>query len=336
MPIINSTFTSKVRNPGKDTLLEYLARRFSYHSREKWAEMITLGRMELEGKTAEPEDVLREGMNLLFHVVDYHEPEVPLDWHVLPMQCEGAPPDDLMFVHKPAGMPVHRTGRIFFNTLANLVKEKKGPEWAPLHRLDRETSGIVAFARGAEALQSYSPSNPRTRWAKVYLGVVKGELPDFEVGRIDQPLGEMPGDEIRSRMHVRADGKNAFSLYQKVASGNGFSWVLLSPITGRKHQLRAHMAWLGYPIEGDKIYQDGGKQYLERLGLDPGLESTDRSRHLLHSMWLSISPPGRNRIECDDRDHGLMWSGGRVPDAVSGWKRSHGSFLDGISSALAF
>lgn len=333
MPIINSTFRSKVRNPGKDTLLEYLVRRFTYNSREKWAELIALGRMELEGKKAGADDVLREGMNMLFHVVDYNEPEVPLDWSVLPMQCEGMPPDDLMFVHKPAGMPVHRTGRIFFNTLANLVKEKMGPEWAPLHRLDRETSGIVAFARGPEALLKYSPSNPETRWAKVYLGVVKGELPDFDIGRIDQPLGEVPGDEIRTRMHAGPHGKTAISLYQKVDSGDGFSLVLLSPITGRKHQLRAHMAWLGYPIEGDKIYQDGGREYLARLASNAVMEANGNSRHQLHSCWLSISLRGQSRMECKDGEPGLTWKASGILKPLSDIKLGQGAFLDAILQA---
>ena len=102
---------------------------------------------------------------------------------------------ELAFVHKPAGMPVHRTGRIFFHTLANLVKEKLGDgAWAPLNRLDRETSGIVAFARGPEAFKALAPDGAGVRWTKVYAAVVRGVLPEAGIGRIDQPLGESAGD----------------------------------------------------------------------------------------------------------------------------------------------
>src|SRR3954465_14625604 len=176
MPLINSSFTAKIRNPAGACLSEYLARRFTYHSPAEWLRLLALGRLELEGVVARGDELLREGMRLRFAVVDYEEPEVPLDFRVL----ERGP--ELAFVHKPAGMPVHRTGKIFFQTLANLVREKLGDDaWSPLNRLDRETSGIVAFARGAEALKDFSPASPTTIWTKFYAAVVRGK-PSAELG----------------------------------------------------------------------------------------------------------------------------------------------------------
>jgi 23S rRNA pseudouridine1911/1915/1917 synthase len=305
MPLINSSFTSLIRNPGGATLAEYLARRFTYHAPEAWMRLLALGRLELEGAVARGDERLREGMRLRFTVVDYEEPEVPLDFRVL----ERGP--ELAFLHKPAGMPVHRTGKIFFQTLANLAKEELGDvAWAPLNRLDRETSGLVAFARGPEAFRSLSPSAPGARWLKLYVAVTRG-LPPSPAGAVDAPLGETPGSPIRTRMYAQAGGKPSLTLYRLIAERDGMGLVALAPVTGRKHQLRAHLAHLGCPIVGDKLYADEGRAYLKRL--DTELDEADYAalgarRHLLHSFCLRIAAAGKPASEAWDWDVGAEFA----------------------------
>lgn len=305
MPRINSSFTAKVRNPGRDRLLDYLERRFTYHSRSEWSDLLAKRRLELEGRTADGGETLREGMELRFAVVDYEEPEVPLDFRILEKSR------DLCFVHKPAGMPVHRTGRIFFQTLANLVKEALGDmAWSPLNRLDRETSGLLAFARGPEAFRTFAPSAPDSRWTKFYAAVVRG-APPGPAGLIDVPLGELEGSAIRCRMHPVAGGKPARTLYHLIAERNGLSLMALSPITGRKHQLRAHLAGLGSPVLGDKIYSLEGKAYLKQLGGELG--DSDRaelgaSRHLLHAFCLRVGAGSDADYEAWDWDVGTEFA----------------------------
>ncbi|HKP98621.1 MAG TPA: RluA family pseudouridine synthase [Fibrobacteria bacterium] len=301
MPKINSSFTAKVRNPGTDSLLDYLARRFTYHSRAEWADLLARDRLRLQGEPARGTEPLREGMDLRFAVVDYEEPPVPLDFRIL--ERDGT----LAFVHKPAGMPVHRTGRIFFQTLANLVKEELGdPAWAPLNRLDRETSGLVAFARGPEAFRELAPSAAHSRWTKFYAAVVRG-APPAAADRIDFPLGETAGGAIRCQMHALPQGKPALTLYRTIACRDGLSLLALSPVTGRKHQLRAHLAGIGCPILGDKIYSLGGKAYLKQLDAD--LDEADylelgARRHLLHAFCLRIGTGGEAASEAWDWDVG--------------------------------
>jgi 23S rRNA pseudouridine1911/1915/1917 synthase len=305
MPLINSSFTSIIRNPGGATLTEYLARRFTYHGPGEWERLLALGRFEIDGVPARGSEFLREGMRLRFAVVDYEEPEVPLDFRVL----ERGP--ELAFVHKPAGMPVHRTGKIFFQTLANLVREELGDDaWAPLNRLDRETSGLMAFARGPEAARTHAPSAPGASWLKLYAAVTRG-LPPSRSGAIDAPLAEITGSPIRSRMHVQAGGRPSLTLYRVIAERDGLGLLALAPITGRKHQLRAHLAYLGCPIVGDKIYANDGRAYLKRL--DTELDESDYAalgarRHLLHAFCLRIALDGKPAMEAWDWDVGAEFA----------------------------
>lgn len=306
MPKINSAFTALIRNPGRDSLLDYLARRFTYHSVAEWTRLLDMGRLELDGTVARGNESLREAMSLRFAVVDYDEPEVPLDYRIL--ERDG----DICFAHKPGGMPVHRTGRIFFQTLANLVKENLGDDsWAPLNRLDRETSGLVAFARGPDIFRAYAPGSEGSQWAKFYIAVVRG-APPAASGSINQALGEMPGSVIRCQMHPLAQGKSALTLYRTIAVQDGLALLALSPITGRKHQLRAHLAGLGCPIVGDKIYSLEGKAY--RKQLDGELDAADYAelgaeRHLLHSFCLRLGITGQPTREAWDWDVGAAFAG---------------------------
>jgi 23S rRNA pseudouridine1911/1915/1917 synthase len=334
LPKINSSFTAVIRNPGRDSLLDYLARRFTYHSASEWARLLDLGRLELEGTVARGDESLREAMSLRFAVVDYDEPEVPLDYRVL--ERDG----DICFAHKPGGMPVHRTGRIFFQTLANLVKENLGDgAWAPLNRLDRETSGLVAFARGPDALRAYAPGSEGSRWAKFYIAVVRG-APPSPSGAIDQALGEMPGSAIRCQMHPLPQGKPALTLYRTIAARDGLTLLSLSPITGRKHQLRAHLAGLGCPIVGDKIYSLEGKAY--RKQLDAELDADDyrelgAERHLLHSFCLRLGLKGEPDREAWDWDVGTAFAAAFKAVEARAWCASpaFASFLEEAGAARA-
>jgi 23S rRNA pseudouridine1911/1915/1917 synthase len=321
VPRINSSFTACIRNPQGDTLLSYLTRRFTYHSEAEWINLLGLGRLTLEGVTALGDERPREGQSLKFAVVDYDEPEVPLDFKVV-LQTE-----TLGLVHKPAGMPVHRTGKIFFQTLANLVREKlQDDTWSPLNRLDRETSGLVAFARGAEALREYAPAAPNTTWVKFYIAVTEGLLPT-KSGSINFPLGETGLGAIRSKMDIHAEGKRALSLYRVLAEHNGKSLVALAPITGRKHQLRAHLAELGAPILGDKIYAHAGSAYLKQL--DQELDEADyrvlgARNHLLHAFYLHIQKAPAEAISAFDWDFAGEFSQYFPMETLKIWSKGEG------------
>jgi 23S rRNA-/tRNA-specific pseudouridylate synthase len=292
--------------PGGVSFLELLLKRFPYHTTAEWTARIQDGRVTLNGAIADPETGVNRGDRLQYQVDDYEEPAVPIDFHEI--RCVG----DLALVHKPAGLPVHKTGKVFVNVLANLYREFKVDEaWTPLNRLDVETSGIVAFARGRESLRRFSPGTDGSVWTKTYLAVVSlpsshsPALPD----RYDGSLAVWPEHPIRSRMRVttdvNGDGKTATTHFRTLLTSGDKALVLVRPVTGRKHQIRAHLADLGFPIVGDKVYSLDGRYYLERLQGDLGedaIAALQAPHQLLHAIRLDIRDAEGNGITATDLD----------------------------------
>lgn len=163
--------------------------------------------------------------------------------------------DDILAVSKPAGLVVHPAYRHPDGTLTDAVfadADRRGVArpWL-LHRLDRETSGIVLFARTEEARRSLVRQFQQRQIVKRYLAIISGGLA-ISSGEIDAPLCRDPLD--RRRVIVSPAGKSARTRFQVLAAQNGFSLVLAEPLTGRTHQIRAHVASRGAPLAGDLTY----------------------------------------------------------------------------------
>ena len=200
-------------------LLDSLCKRFTYHSRELWGEKISGGFLTVNGSEANLETVIHRGDKVLYHVTNYTEPEVPTDFKVV------FEDDEFMLVAKPAGVPVHHTGHIFYNTFTAIVRRGTDYETAtPMHRLDRDTGGLMLFAKYAESAARFQKNLDRILLQKFYMAVVRGDfgvaesLPDACSGVVaydrdnsvvdcTMPLREDPADRLRLRMHHFADGK---------------------------------------------------------------------------------------------------------------------------------
>ena len=215
-----------------------------------------------------PDDVLR-GDHFWVHRPAWDEPEVEGEL------LEVFDTADLLVMDKPPGMPVTPCGLFLENTLLNQCrKQYHCPELSPVHRLDLETSGLVAFAKTKPARDRYQRQFREKKVAKRYLAMVHGLFPE-EVSTINLPLS--PGREIHTRFRPDVRGKPAQTHILHRRPIKGFTLLQVQPETGRTNQIRAHLAALGYPIVGDKKYH-----------ADPGVFDQWRARRDLKELQAAL------------------------------------------------
>lgn len=172
--------------------------------------------------------------------------------------------EDVIAVNKPHSMPTHPSRNHQNDTLANGVVHYLGGEGTTIHvitRLDRDTSGVVLIAKNAVAAKFLTDDIQRKRVLKEYVAVVNGAVD--KCGTVCAAIKRKEGSGILRC--VSPDGKEAITEYEVIKAFGEFSLVKLCPITGRTHQLRVHMSYIGTPIYGDKMY--GAPQYGERTRL---------------------------------------------------------------------
>ena len=161
----------------------------------------------------------------------------------------------MLVIDKPAGIPVHKGTGGGENLEQYFEALRFGLPRLPAlaHRLDRDTSGCLVLGRHRQALAKLGRLFETGRIQKTYWAVVQGQLAEPS-GRIELALAKRSADKSRWQMQVQEDGQTAITDYKLLAAGDGLSWLELTPLTGRTHQLRVHCAAIGHPILGDKIY----------------------------------------------------------------------------------
>lgn len=192
--------------------------------------------------------------------------------------------DQLLVVNKPAGIAVHGGSGLSFGLIEVLRAARPESRFLELvHRLDRDTSGLVMVAKKRSALKSLQDDLRAHRISKRYHALVSGHWA-ASVTEVSQPLlrYEMPNGERRVR--VDEAGKSSLTRYRLLQQWPGYSLVEASPVTGRTHQIRVHCAWAGHPIAGDDKYMDDASQRaFRRAGGD---------RLMLHARGLTFRMPG--------------------------------------------
>ncbi len=167
-----------------------------------------------------------------------------------------------LVVDKPGGLVCHPTkGDDYSSLIGRLRLYYHGHEVEPrfVHRIDRETSGLVLVSKNRTAHRELCRELESA--VKSYVAVVEGSL--YGEGVIDQPLGKAQGSRVVVKQSVVEGGKPSITEWRSLACRDGFTLLRLVPRTGRMHQLRVHLQWLGYPIAGDKLYGHDESLYLE-------------------------------------------------------------------------
>ena len=197
--------------------------------------------------------------------------------------------DDLIVVNKPAGMVVHPAVGHVSGTLVNAVLgydpniEGIGGEERPglVHRLDKETSGLIVLAKNDKAHNWLQDQFRLRKVEKTYLALVDGKPPTPN-GRVEAPIGRDPSHRKRMAVVPAGKGREAISEYKTVESFREHTLLEFHPLTGRTHQIRLHCAFLKCPIVGDEVY--GRKKPSINIG-----------RHFLHAFRLKITLPGEKQ-----------------------------------------
>jgi len=247
--------------------------------------LMTDGRVSVEGRPIRASTVLEPGTRVVLEVPpprppDHLEPDPGI---VLSVVYEDP---DLIVVDKPAGLVVHPSPGHRAGTLVNALLAR-GDHYGGIagvqrpgivHRLDRDTSGLLMVARNDAAQQSLMAQLKARRVKKMYLALVLGSV-DAAVGRVEAPIGRDPRD--RQRFAVVPDGRLAVTGYRVRERFPGWTLLELDLVTGRTHQIRVHLHAIGHPVAGDPIYGTGTSRR--------GPEGLDRL--FLHAWRLELTQP---------------------------------------------
>jgi len=203
----------------------------------------------------------------------------------------------LLVVDKPAGMVVHPAPGNWTGTLVNALlgrdtdlAEGELPDRAGIvHRLDRDTSGLLMVARTDVAQHSLMAQLKARRVKKTYLALVLGEVA-AEVGRIEAPIGRDP--KHRTRMAVVPDGRASTTGYRVRERFGGWTLLELDLVTGRTHQIRVHLDAIGHPVAGDPVYGSG----TSRKGPRPTGDWPPLERLFLHAWRIQLTSPSHGNL----------------------------------------
>ncbi len=305
----------------------YLKEKIRRLSRERVQHLIE-HRLEVEGgRKLKPSSRVQPGLRFALLKEAEPEPETPMEFGVV--HDDG----DLLVVDKPAGLPVHPTARYAAHTFTGLARARfPDRKVDPGHRIDRETSGLLACGTRPEVTRVLKRDFAKGRVAKTYLALALG-VPDRDHFTVEAPLALTGASAVRVRMHADPSGLASvteFEVLGRRAAPDGAPVTLMAcrPRTGRQHQIRAHLHCAGLHMVGDKIY--GPDETIFDRFTKGELTEEDRQvlrlpRHALHAWRLSLPHPlTRQPLSLEaplPADLGAFWescsaAGARLPEGA--------------------
>ena len=267
----------------------YLAQKFKFLNRSQWQRRIAGQRVMVNNKSTKASYRLRIDDQLTF---DYPPPPpvAPPPTKKLSLLYRDT---HLVAVAKPCGIVSHGYHRS--TNLKQLLNDQlnEQPPYAPVHRLDRETSGIVICARHQPVVSQLGKLFQDRQINKEYLALVNG-IPTDQQWQVEAPIADLADSAIRIKKWVVEGGKEAITNFEVLAHRDNQALVRAQPITGRTHQIRIHLAYHGHPIVGDKLYHADEQVFLDYFanGLSPEILAKVQSPHLcLHNHRLQFAHP---------------------------------------------
>ncbi len=265
----------------KKRLDTYIVDKIKELSRTTVKRLIDEEKILVNGKKQKSSYKPEKGDCISIDIPEAHEIELEAQNIPVPVIYED---NDIIVVNKPKGMVVHPANGNPDGTLVNAIlamcKDSLsgiGGEIRPgiVHRLDKDTSGLLIVAKNDEAHIKMSKQIQDRQVTKKYIALVKGVISENEA-TIDLPIGRSSKD--RKKMAVDAKGKNAITHFKVLKRYNNYTLLELKIDTGRTHQIRVHMSYIGHPVVGDSVYSNGKNEF--------GVEG-----QMLHARYLEFKHP---------------------------------------------
>ena len=250
-------------------------------SRSMIQKMLDDGKILVNGKKEKPS--YKTKINDKIQVEEVIAKEIELKAEDIPIDIIYED-SDIIVVNKPKGMVVHPANGnpdgTLVNAIMNICKDSLsgiGGEIRPgiVHRIDKDTSGLLIIAKNDKAHINLSEQIKNREITKKYVALVRGVIKENNA-TIDMPIGR--SDKDRKKMAVRKDGKNAVTHFDVIKRYDGYTYLDIKIDTGRTHQIRVHLAEIGYPIVGDSVYSNGRNPF--------GVEG-----QMLHAKSLEFNHP---------------------------------------------
>lgn len=270
-----------------------LAERYPETSRSTWQKHIKAGHVSVNGEvlSSTKQDIVKsDDIAVSIPIaLDFSDDSLPILFI----------DDNVIVIDKPIGVLSHSKGALndeftvadFFGRYSTYNSDTNRP--GIVHRLDRDTSGVMIGARNLETATMLQKQFADRKTKKTYVAIVEG-IPKSLKAQIDLPIGRNPSAPSTFRVDVK--GKAALTTYEVIANNGKESLITLTPRTGRTHQLRVHMKYIGTPIRGDRVYgKDSDRLYLHAKSLEITIPTSNRQTFTapLPQSFIDIFPKAK-------------------------------------------
>jgi 23S rRNA pseudouridine1911/1915/1917 synthase len=270
----------------------YLAHRLHRYSRSAVQKLIENSQVSIAGRVVKPSTRVADGQTVVVKYPKREEP--PPTVERLSVVYED---DHLLAVDKPGQVLSHPTDKIVENAVTTILKKQlPGLTLHLLHRLDRETSGVLLLAKDPRAARLMTEAFEGREVQKTYWALAAGRV-EWARKTVDAPMERAEGHEIKV-LQKAGTGLPAVTEFTRLAAHDAASLVEARPKTGRLHQIRVHLAHAGHPILGDKLYTGGGEYYMKAVRkelTDGDLGALGAPRQMLHARRLALTHPATKR-----------------------------------------